>query len=203
MARRWPTPVPGRQVCRMPGWCRRVRERRRDRGDPGHEVDCQHPSARSTVSAGVAATTGGTLSITAIQRRFTYRLPAEYGPQDVTSEVEQLTLESGVRTGVAIIQLVGSTGAVTTIEYEAGALADLRRALDLVVPVDARYEHNARWGDGNGFSHIRSALLKTSISVPVIEGQLALGTWQQIVIINLDNRARSREMVVVVLGERD
>ena len=195
--------VPGRQVCRRPGWCRNVRERRRDRGDLDHEVDCQHLSARSMVGAGVAATTGGTLSITAIQRRFSYRLPAEYGPQDVTSEVEQLTLESGIRTGVAIIQLVGSTGAVTTIEYEPGALADLRCALDLVVPVDARYEHNARWGDGNGFSHIRSALLKTSISVPVIEGRLALGTWQQIVIINLDNRPRSREMVVVVLGERD
>ncbi|UCG89510.1 MAG: YjbQ family protein [Gemmatimonadota bacterium] len=141
--------------------------------------------------------------MTTIQRRFSFQLRAEYDHQDVTSEVEQLTAESGIRTGVAIIQLVGSTGAVTTIEYEPGALGDLRRALDIVAPIDAHYEHNARWGDGNGFSHIRSALLKTSISVPIVDGRLALGTWQQIVIINLDNRPRSREMVVVVLGECD
>lgn len=143
------------------------------------------------------------MSSTTIQRRFTHQLEAEYGHRDVTSEVERLTLESGIRTGVAIVQLVGSTGAVTTIEYEAGALGDLRRALDMVAPVDAHYEHNERWGDGNGFSHIRSALLKTSISIPIVNGRLALGTWQQIVIINLDNRPRSREMVVVVLGEVD
>ena len=143
------------------------------------------------------------MSFTAINRSFTFRLEAEYGHHDVTPEVQRVTLESGVRTGVAIVQLVGSTGAVTTIEYEAGALSDLRRALDAVAPVDAHYEHNARWGDGNGFSHIRSALLKTSISIPVIDGRLALGTWQQIVIINLDNRSRSREMVVVVVGQRD
>jgi secondary thiamine-phosphate synthase enzyme len=96
---------------------------------------------------------------------------------------------------------VGSTGAVTTIEYEPGALEDLRHALDTIAPTDAHYEHNARWGDGNGFSHIRSALLKTGISVPIVDGQLALGTWQQIVAINLDNRDRTREMVVVVIGE--
>jgi secondary thiamine-phosphate synthase enzyme len=141
------------------------------------------------------------LTTTVVERSFTFQLPAEYGHKDVTSEIEQLTVESGVRTGVAVVQLVGSTGAVTTIEYESGALADLRRALEAVAPADARYEHNARWGDGNGFSHIRSALLKTSISVPIVDGRLVLGTWQQIVIINLDNRPRSRELVVVVLGE--
>jgi secondary thiamine-phosphate synthase enzyme len=141
------------------------------------------------------------LTTTVVERSFTFQLPAEYGHKDVTSEVEQLTVESKVRTGVAVVQLVGSTGAVTTIEYESGALADLRRALEAVAPADARYEHNARWGDGNGFSHIRSALLKTSISVPIVDGRLVLGTWQQIVIINLDNRPRSRELVVVVLGE--
>lgn len=141
------------------------------------------------------------MTTTVVERSFTFQLPAEYGHKDVTSEIEQLTVESGVRTGVAVVQLVGSTGAVTTIEYESGALADLRRALEAVAPADARYEHNARWGDGNGFSHIRSALLKTSISVPIVDGRLVLGTWQQIVIINLDNRPRSRELVVVVLGE--
>ncbi len=134
-------------------------------------------------------------------RNSSVRLAAEYGHRDVTSDVTLTVAESGVRTGVAAVQLVGSTGAVTTIEYEPGALEDLRRALDTIAPTDAHYEHNARWGDGNGFSHIRSALLKTGISVPIVDGQLALGTWQQIVAINLDNRDRTREMVVVVIGE--
>ena len=134
-------------------------------------------------------------------RSFSFQFPAEYGHRDVTSEVAQTVAESGVRTGVAAVQLVGSTGAVTTIEYEPGALEDLRHALDTIAPTDAHYEHNARWGDGNGFSHIRSALLKTGISVPIVASQLALGTWQQIVAINLDNRDRTREMVVVVIGE--
>jgi len=141
------------------------------------------------------------MSNTVAERRWSVKLPAEYGHQDVTAEVEDLVARSGVRTGVAVVQMLGSTGAVTTIEYESGALADLRRALDLVAPPGAHYEHNARWGDGNGFSHIRSALLKTSVSIPVLEGRLALGTWQQIVVLNLDNRGRSREIVAVVIGE--
>ena len=96
--------------------------------------------------------------------------------------------------------VVGSTGAVTTIEYESGALADLRSALNRLAPLEAHYEHNARWGDGNGFSHVRSALLKTALSIPVVEGRLQLGTWQQIVVINLDNRRRAREVVATVVG---
>ena len=96
------------------------------------------------------------------------------------------------------VSVTGSTGAITTIEYEPGALADLRRALDRLAPANDDYEHNARWGDGNGFSHVRSALLKTGIAIPIVEGKLALGTWQQIVVINLDNRAREREVVAVV-----
>jgi secondary thiamine-phosphate synthase enzyme len=135
------------------------------------------------------------------QRSWSIDLPAEFGHRDVTREVESIVSESGVRTGIAVIQLVGSTGAVTTIEYESGALADLRGSLDRVAPVDAPYEHNARWGDGNGFSHVRSALLKTAISIPIVEGSLMLGTWQQVVALNLDNRARSREMVAVVCGD--
>ena len=131
---------------------------------------------------------------------WTYRLDAEFGHRDVTPDVEGLVSASGVRTGVVTVSLTGSTGAITTIEYEPGALADLRRALDRLAPTDEPYDHNARWGDGNGFSHVRSALLRTSISFPVVEGRMALGTWQQIVVINLDNRARQREVVAVVLG---
>jgi secondary thiamine-phosphate synthase enzyme len=132
--------------------------------------------------------------------RWTFRLPAEFGHRDVTSEVEDLVVRSGVREGMVVVALTGSTGAVTTIEYEDGALADLRRALDRLAPADADYAHNARWGDGNGFSHVRSALLKTSLAIPVVDGRLVLGTWQQIVVLNLDNRAREREVVAVVTG---
>jgi len=141
------------------------------------------------------------MSTKTLQGNFSFTLPAEFGHQDVTQEVAQLVSKSGIGTGIAVLQLVGSTGAITTIESEPGALADLRRALDALAPVDAHYEHNARWGDGNGFSHIRSALLKTNISIPIMGGQLALGTWQQIVVINFDNRSRSRDLAVVVIGE--
>lgn len=133
--------------------------------------------------------------------RFTCQLDEEYGHADVTGVVENVLLESGVHDGLAVVALTGSTGAVTTIEYESGALADLRAALDRMAPADAHYAHNARWGDGNGFSHVRSALLKTSLAIPVVGGALQLGTWQQVIVINLDNRPRNREVVVTVVGE--
>lgn len=135
-----------------------------------------------------------------ISHRWSLRLPAVFGHADITPELQTLVGESGVQTGVLTVQLLGSTGAITTIEYESGALTDLRRALDVLAPVDADYAHNARWGDGNGFSHVRSALLKTSLSLPIVDGELALGTWQQVVAINLDNRERVRELVAVVIG---
>jgi secondary thiamine-phosphate synthase enzyme len=128
-------------------------------------------------------------------------MEAEFGHRDVTERVTELVAESGVSSGMVVVSLTGSTGAVTTIEYEEGALADLRRALDRLAPADDDYAHNARWGDGNGFSHVRSALLKTGISIPIVDGELALGEWQQIVVINLDNRAREREVVAVVVSE--
>jgi secondary thiamine-phosphate synthase enzyme len=132
--------------------------------------------------------------------RWTIRLGAEFGHADITPELVKLVGESGVRTGVLTVQMLGSTGAITTIEYESGALNDLRRALNQLAPRDAEYDHNARWGDGNGFSHVRSALLKTSLSLPVVDGELVLGTWQQVVAINLDNRERQRELVAVLVG---
>lgn len=132
--------------------------------------------------------------------QWTFRLAAEFGHRDLTPELQRLVVNSAVRTGVLVAQLVGSTGAITTIEYEPGALEDLRRALDVIATTDQPYAHNARWGDGNGFSHVRSALLKTSLAIPIVEGRLALGQWQQVVLLNLDNRARQREVVAVVWG---
>ena len=136
-------------------------------------------------------------------RSWSFSLPAEFGHRDVTHELEALVGDAGIRTGILVVQLVGSTGAITTIEYEPGALEDLRRALDVIAPANEDYAHNARWGDGNGFSHVRSALLKTSLAIPIVDGRLVLGTWQQVVVINLDNRSRKREVVGVVVGSRE
>jgi secondary thiamine-phosphate synthase enzyme len=140
----------------------------------------------------------GTVTVTT--HRWSVQLAAEFGHADITPELAKLVRHSGLRHGVLTVQMPGSTGAITTIEYESGALSDLRRALDLLAPVEGEYAHNARWGDGNGFSHVRSALLKTSLSVPVVDGVLVLGTWQQVVAINLDNRERMRELVAVIVG---
>jgi len=120
---------------------------------------------------------------------------------DITEDVESVVGSSGVAEGVAVVFTRGSTCSVTTIEYEPGAVEDLRRALNHIAPEDASYRHNERWGDGNGFSHVRSALMKPSLSIPVIGGKLSLGTWQQIVFLDFDNRERTRELIVQVMGE--
>jgi len=133
-------------------------------------------------------------------RRWTYSLAPEFGHKNITEDVVRLVVGSGVRLGAVVVNLAGSTGAITTIEYEKGALQDLRRALDQLAPATDDYAHNAAYHDGNGFSHVRSALMKTSVAIPVIDGKLQVGTWQQIVVINLDNRAREREVVAVVVG---
>lgn len=131
--------------------------------------------------------------------RWSFQLAAEFGHEDITPQLERLVADAKVRTGMVVVQVAGSTGALTTIEYEPGALADLRRALDVVAPTDRPYAHDARWGDGNGFAHVRSALLKTSLAIPIVEARLVLGQWQQVVVLNLDNRARQREVVAVVI----
>ena len=135
------------------------------------------------------------------EARWTFALEAEFGLRDITRELSQLVAGSGVTTGAVVVNLTGSTGAITTIEHERGALADLRRALDQIAPANDDYAHNAAYHDGNGFSHVRSALLKTSLAVPVIGGKLQVGRWQQVIVINLDNRAREREVVAGVVGE--
>jgi len=120
---------------------------------------------------------------------------------DITSRVASVVVDSGVRTGMVNVSGRGSTVGVTTIEYEPGAVADLRRALEQIAPANDNYAHNARWGDHNGFAHLRSALLGTSETYPVREGSLLLGTWQQIILCDFDDRARDREITVTVCGE--
>ena len=118
--------------------------------------------------------------------------------RDITPEVQNAVGKAGVRDGVAHLFVSGSTAALTTIEYEPGALADLKRALDQIAPMDADYEHDKAWGDGNGYAHLRAALLKPSLCVPIQAGKLALGTWQQIILIDFDNRPRQRKVLVTV-----
>ncbi|GBE01834.1 hypothetical protein BMS3Bbin06_00226 [bacterium BMS3Bbin06] len=120
---------------------------------------------------------------------------------DITDGVTDVLKRSGVRDGLLTVFCPGSTGAVTTIEYEAGVIEDLRKALEMIVPSDMPYEHNKRWGDGNGFSHVRAALMKPSLTVPVHKGRPVLGTWQQIVFLDFDNRGRRRELFVQAIGE--
>ena len=119
---------------------------------------------------------------------------------DITPDVATKVKESGLRSGTATVFCPGSTHAVTTIEFESGALSDLRRLLNEIAPRD-REAHNRRWGDGNGHSHVRAALVGPSVSVPFAEGDLMLGTWQQLVHCDFDNRARSRRIVVQIVGE--
>jgi secondary thiamine-phosphate synthase enzyme len=119
---------------------------------------------------------------------------------DITGKVVSILERSGAKNGLISVFCPGSTGAVTTIEYESGVLEDLQRAIEKLVPSDIPYEHNKRWGDGNGFSHVRAALIKPSLTIPVIEGKLTLGTWQQIVFIDFDNRQRHRNIIVQVIG---
>ena len=139
--------------------------------------------------------------MTTYTQRWTLHLDAEYGHRDLTEKVGDVVSESGISFGTATVAVTGSTCAVTSIEYESGALQDLRRALDQIAPANLDYAHNARYGDGNGFSHVRSALLKTSVAIPVLDGKLHVGTWQRVMVINLDNRPRDREIVVVVTGD--
>ena len=120
---------------------------------------------------------------------------------DLTPQVQDRVHASGVQSGLVTVFTSSSTSALTTIEFESGALHDLRRALDEIAPEDREYKHNLRWHDGNGHSHLRAALLGPSLTVPILDGQLSLGTWQQILFIDFDVRARSRRLVVQIVGE--
>jgi len=120
---------------------------------------------------------------------------------DITPQVSRIVRDSKLRYGVVNVSGKGSTLGITTIEYEPGAVADLQRALEKIAPADHDYAHNARWGDDNGYSHLRSALIGTAKSFPLRDGSLELGAWQQVVLCDFDNRPREREVTVTVVGE--
>ena len=121
--------------------------------------------------------------------------------RDITGLVEKELVSSKLRSGTVTVFVPGSTGGLTTIEYEPGVVEDFSRLMDKIIPDNIPYQHDKRWGDGNGFSHVRASLLGPSLVVPFSDGRLSLGTWQQIVLVDFDNRPRTRTVVLQFMGE--
>jgi secondary thiamine-phosphate synthase enzyme len=120
---------------------------------------------------------------------------------DITSQVARDVEESGVNSGIVTLFIVGSTAGITTIEYEPNLVSDFKNMWDRVIPQNIPYEHNKTWGDGNGHSHVRASTLGASLIIPFVNKNLTLGTWQQIVFVDFDNRPRSRKLTIQILGE--
>ena len=120
---------------------------------------------------------------------------------DITSEVATEVRDSDIANGTATIFITGSTAGITTIEFEPGLVADFTDMWNRLIPQNIPYQHDLAWGDGNGHSHVRASLLSASLTIPFINKKLTLGTWQQIIIVDFDNRSRSREIIVQIMGE--
>ena len=120
---------------------------------------------------------------------------------DITPQVEQQVAETDINSGTATLFVVGSTAGITTIEFESGLLSDFKGMWERDAPRDIPYDHDRRWGDGNGYSHVRASLLGVSLVVPFNHKRLTVGTWQQIVVVDFDNRARSREIILQIMGD--
>ena len=129
------------------------------------------------------------------------RTKGELDVRDITGDVEGAVKRSNMRNGLACVSCIGSTAAITTLEYESGLVRDIKDALERMMPKGIPYEHEERWRDGNGHSHIRASFMGPSVTIPVREGDLVLGTWQQLVFIELDTRGRDRRVAVQLIGE--
>ena len=136
-----------------------------------------------------------------VTRRIGLRTKGECDLVDITPQVREEVSGSGINSGTVTIFLAGSTAGISTIEYESGLLSDFESMWDRAVPRNIPYEHDRRWGDGNGYSHVRASLLGASLVVPFTDKTVHLGTWQQIVLVDFDNRPRSREIVLQIMGE--
>jgi secondary thiamine-phosphate synthase enzyme len=134
-------------------------------------------------------------------KTFSFSTAGESDIIDITGDLEEAVRESGVREGLACAFVPGSTAALTTIEAEPGVMSDLKRCIERIAPKDIHYAHDARWGDGNGYSHVRAALVGPSLAIPVSQGRLMLGTWQQAVLLDFDNRSRDRKIICRIIGE--
>ena len=120
---------------------------------------------------------------------------------DITGRIASEIQDTGIKAGIVTVFLTGSTAGLTTIEYESGLIADFKALWERIIPQDARYEHNERWNDGNGYAHVRASLLGPSLTIPLVDQKLTLGIWQQIILVDFDNRSRQREIVVQIIGE--
>ncbi|MBA7701903.1 hypothetical protein ES703_110650 [subsurface metagenome] len=120
---------------------------------------------------------------------------------DITSQVEQQVVETNIKSGIATIFVSGSTAGITTIEFESGLLSDFQSMWERNIPKNIPYNHDRAWGEGNGYAHVRASLLGASLVVPFNDKRLTLGTWQQIVLVDFDNRPRSRQLIVQIIGE--
>lgn len=120
---------------------------------------------------------------------------------DITTKIESLINDSKISNGSVLIFVPGSTAALTTIEYEPGLLQDLPEFFEKIIPQNISYQHDKTWGDGNGHAHLRASLIGPSISVPIVNNKMILGTWQQLILIDFDNRSRHRKLVIQIIGE--
>jgi secondary thiamine-phosphate synthase enzyme len=120
---------------------------------------------------------------------------------DITGKVEEAISETKVKDGIVTVFIHGSTASVTTVEYEPGLVKDIKAIDEKLVPSGVTYAHDATWGDANGYAHLRALLIGPSLTVPVVDGAMTLGTWQQIIVIDHDNRPRSREVIIQIMGE--
>ncbi len=139
--------------------------------------------------------------MTVVTKSITFKTKGSCDIIDITAQVANEVKQSEVNNGAVTLFISGSTAGITTIEYESGLLGDFRNMWDRVIPQNIPYEHNKTWGDGNGHSHVRASMLGASLTIPFAGKRLTLGTWQQIVFIDFDNRSRSRELVLQIMGE--
>ncbi len=136
-----------------------------------------------------------------VTREIPLKTKGEFDVQDITPRVAQAVQESGLAAGIVTVFCPGSTGGLTTLEFESGVIVDFEGVLDEITPPDQPYVHHLRWGDRNGHSHIRAALIGPSLTVPFVGGALTLGTWQQIVFCEFDTEPRARKLVAQIMGE--
>jgi secondary thiamine-phosphate synthase enzyme len=141
------------------------------------------------------------VAVSVITANITLNTKGNSDVHDITREVIHLVEQSGLRSGTVTIFCPSSTSGLTTVEYEPGAVADLKRLFEELVPANHNYAHNATWEDGNGHSHMRASLLGASLTIPFVEKNLTLGTWQQVIYLDFDTRPRHRELVVQMVGE--
>ncbi len=131
----------------------------------------------------------------------TIKTKGNYDFIDITAQVAEAVEASNINSGVAVVFVVGSTAALTTMEYESGVLADLTQVLEKLAPTDYDWQHHLKWGDSNGAAHIKAALIGPDLSIPIENGQLSLGTWQQIVLIDFDEKPRQRKVIIKILSD--